>query len=504
LSKQLPVAAPSSPTATRLALVLLTILSLCLAPLICPPSAINGDTSWLIHVVERLMAGGQAYVDVVETNPPMAFLIYWPAVALARMFDLSPEVMVYLFTGTIAVVSFGFTLKIGQQALGLAPLGLTVLGAALVLAFLLIPSRSFTQREHLALMLLAPAMFALAARSTSRAPGLSIAMGAGVLAGLGASIKPHFVLAVAMPALTAAAYRRDWRLLIVPETLVAGLLFISYAAAWFMFYPAFFDLPLFLVQNSYRLYSYRWHEYFNDIPALIFLFSLAASVLLAVLLRRHSSVVTLAAGLAAFALAFVEQGKGFAYHLYPVAALGLVLAAFAIALGTPEREQELPAMRGLLLLTITGMAAAMSALFSYARFPDSNGLRHALLAEKSRPSVIIISFDISVNFPLVRDIGGIWASRLQSIWISNSANHAIKRGMNPAQRARTDEAVAIERRWLAEDISRNKPDLVVFDEQAVFDQMRTGADFREAFDGKYAAGPIAQDGRFLIYRRIGS
>jgi hypothetical protein len=372
-----------------------------------------------------------------------------------------------------------------------------------VVAFLLIPSRSFTQREHLALMLLTPAMFALAARSIARKPGLAMAIVAGLLAGLGASIKPHFVLAVALPAITASLCLRDWRLLLAPEAVVAGLLFSAYAVVWIVFFPAFFDQPLFLVQNTYRLYAYRWYEYFQDLSAIIFLFVVTVSSLLTVLLRRHAAVLTVAAGLAAFAIAYVEQGKGFAYHLYPVAAMAVVLAAFAIGLGAPERTRDLPKVRGLLVLGTTAMAGMMSALYS-ASYPDSSGLRRALLAEKAKPSLIIISFDISVNFPLTRDIGGIWSSRLQSIWISNSAAHAINRGIGAAQRARTDEAIAVERRWLAEDISRNRPDIVVFDQQAVLDQMRTGADFREAFDGNYVAGPTAQDGRFLIYRRVGS
>lgn len=494
-----PLPAPS-PGAARLALALLAVLGLFLAPLFAPPEAINGDTSWLIHVVERLMNGGRAYVDVVETNPPMAFLIYWPGVAAAKIAGVRPELAVIAFAGLVAAASSMLALAIARRTLGMAPLGVAVLGAALVVAFALLPSKSFTQREHLALMLLLPAALLLAARSGGRVPSLAFCLAAGAMAGLGASIKPHFTLVVALPALTAAALRRDWRILFAPEALIAAALFLIYALFWFAAYPEFFGTPLFLIQNSYRLYALRPAEYLQDTSAAVFLFACAMALALALLLRTYAEILTFAAAMLAFAVAFVEQGKGFAYHLYPVAAMGLLLAAFAMALGRPERDGRLPALRGLILLAAAALSSGASGLYS-ALYPDSSGLRQALLNEKPRPKLIIIGFDIAVNFPLARNIGATWASRLQSTWISNSASHAMERGIGPEQRVRTDRAVAIERDWLAEDITRNRPDLVVFDRRAMLDHMRAGESFRAAFDPHYEQAGSAQDGRFLIFRR---
>jgi hypothetical protein len=491
--------APSS-GAARLALIVLAVLGLILAPHFTPASQINGDTSWLIHVVERLMAGGRAYVDVVETNPPMAFLVYWPAVATARALDIAPEIAVMVFTGGLAALSILLTLAIARRSLGMTPLGLAVFGAALVVAFVLLPSRTFTQREHLALMLLMPSVTTLATRSMGGRPGLAIALAGGAMAGLGACIKPHFALVVALPAAVAALLRRDVRLLVAPEALISGAIVIAYAALWYLAYPEFFGTPLFLVQNTYRLYVYRPFEYLQDAPAVVFLFAMVLGFVLALVLRGCGAVLTLGAAMLAFALAFVEQGKGFAYHLYPVVAAGLTLAAFAIALGLPERSGHLPPMRGLVFLVAMALAAVLSGAYS-ARYPDSNGLRQALLLEKPKPSLIIMSYDIAVNFPLNRDIGATWASRLQSTWISNSAYTAIARGLTPEQRARTERAIQIEREWLAEDIRRNQPDVLVFDHALTRDRMREGAQFRESFDGLYAQTRTAQDGRFLIYRR---
>ena len=42
------------------------------------------DTSWLITVCERVLAGERLYVDLIETNPPFSVWLYMPPVALAN------------------------------------------------------------------------------------------------------------------------------------------------------------------------------------------------------------------------------------------------------------------------------------------------------------------------------------------------------------------------------------------------------------------------------------
>jgi len=44
----------------------------------------NADVSWLLTVAERVRDRQRLYVDVIETNLPMAVLIYIPGIAIAR------------------------------------------------------------------------------------------------------------------------------------------------------------------------------------------------------------------------------------------------------------------------------------------------------------------------------------------------------------------------------------------------------------------------------------
>jgi hypothetical protein len=492
--------APSRQVAA-LSLVILAALALYCATLFAPPSQINGDTSWLITVVEKLMGGARAYVDVIETNPPMAFLIYWPAVSAARSVGIDPESMVYLQTAAVAAVSMALSLHFARRLLRMSPGGVAVLATAIAVALLLAPSKSFTQREHLALMLLLPTTLSLAGRAIGAVPSLAIALAAGVLAGLGTTIKPHFVLVVALPAVGAALLRRDWRSLFAPEVVTAALLFLAYLAIWILVFGAFFDVPMFLVANSYRLAAYSVTDYFRDLPAVTFIYCCVIALVLTVSLRSHRAVVVTALAMLGFAVAFVEQSKGFAYHLYPVAAGALILMALAIAIGGPERDGLLPPPRALFFLFLAALGVGLSARES-DRYPDSAGLRQAIVAVKHRPSLLIAGFDISANFPLARQVGGTWAGRLQSTWISNTAAQVLWRDVSPEQKARTLRAMEIEREIYAEDIARNRPELVVFDQEPTFRHLRMNERFRDAFDGKYRSIGTAQGGRFLLYRRI--
>jgi len=53
----------------------------------------NVDVSWWLIVSERMLDGQRLYVDILETNPPMAVSVYLLGVALARAIGVRPEVV---------------------------------------------------------------------------------------------------------------------------------------------------------------------------------------------------------------------------------------------------------------------------------------------------------------------------------------------------------------------------------------------------------------------------
>jgi hypothetical protein len=56
--------------------------------------AANTDVSWLLIAGERWLDGQRLYSDILETNPPMAVLVYIPGILIARALGLSAEIVV--------------------------------------------------------------------------------------------------------------------------------------------------------------------------------------------------------------------------------------------------------------------------------------------------------------------------------------------------------------------------------------------------------------------------
>src|SRR5947207_15162522 len=56
--------------------------------------AANTDVSWLLIAGDRMLDGAHLYSDIIETNPPMAVLIYVPALLIARALGFPAEIVV--------------------------------------------------------------------------------------------------------------------------------------------------------------------------------------------------------------------------------------------------------------------------------------------------------------------------------------------------------------------------------------------------------------------------
>ena len=95
------------------ALLQATLFTVLAAPTVVgsfDPRVFNHDIAWLLHCSGQLLDGGRAYVDFVETNPPLIVWLGIPPVWAARLTGL-PEILVYhlfvlaLVAGTLLAVS---------------------------------------------------------------------------------------------------------------------------------------------------------------------------------------------------------------------------------------------------------------------------------------------------------------------------------------------------------------------------------------------------------------
>jgi hypothetical protein len=126
----------------------------------------NADVSWLLTAAEKLVEGRR---DFIEFNPPGAVFTYVPAVWLARLFHVEPELTCDVLVFLVATLSLGLvSLLQGRSFAERHNMLFTATGVAAIL--LILPARTFGEREHLGVILLLPWIAATAPVSRGRSP----------------------------------------------------------------------------------------------------------------------------------------------------------------------------------------------------------------------------------------------------------------------------------------------------------------------------------------------
>src|SRR3954452_17144660 len=82
--------------------------------------AANSDVSWLLIAGERWLDGQRLYSDILETNPPMAVLVYVPGILLSRAVDLPAERVVDALVMIAVALSLGFSARILRRSTALS------------------------------------------------------------------------------------------------------------------------------------------------------------------------------------------------------------------------------------------------------------------------------------------------------------------------------------------------------------------------------------------------
>jgi len=176
----------------------------------------NGDVSWLVTLCEQVLDGRRLYVDIFEANPPASMLLYLPLVKLAQAIGVRPEPVIA--TAVLAAACGSILICLGVlRRLQPEAIQRWRLAAGLAFVLLVLPAGDFAEREHIAILLMAPFICLCVARGLGEDPPLVLALVAGLALGLAGDIKPHFALVALPPLLWAAWRRRSVRSLFQPE-----------------------------------------------------------------------------------------------------------------------------------------------------------------------------------------------------------------------------------------------------------------------------------------------
>lgn len=455
-------------------LALLAIPIAWMAGYLFPP--INHDVGAVMDVAHRWLSGERLYVDIIDVNFPLVFVVYSVPELLSRFF------------GGGAIVWLNACLIVGVLASFVAcralvhlipstrhPLAEALLPPVILFTLAVLPNDMFGQREHIMLIASMPYLLVAGMRAEGAPVRRWVQIAVGVAAGIGFGLKPFFLfipLFVELYLLALRGFRRTFTDT-VPWSVAAMIgahgLIIAFVT------PAYVETILPLVAELYgEVGGSTWSVVAGRLvlPTLIAWACIGA---LAFFLSRSRLIRVIILYAAAAMLSAILQAKGWKYHMLPSLAALFLLASAALA---QMVDRYLPLERVLHRLPVAGISASFLALLYYQaalfnppfykqiEFSDSitDTLIHVVEQYAPNKRILVLSPGIYPYYPLVNYTGARMAMRFQTMWpLQGVYAECDEQGdiYNPPERMSSEERMVFDS--VSDDFARLRPDLVIVD-----------------------------------------
>lgn len=401
-----------------------------------PP--INFDEALILTISERWLGGERLYIDLIDVNPPLIFILNLVPAALERFTGIGGPVALVLSILAFCAVSIWLSLKMISLVVGPDDRATRLMLAPLVVVALVIfPGDNLGQREHLMVVALMPYLLLAAARIRGAEVPLARRIGIAVFAAIGLALKPHFLAIPALIELYVLA-QRGWRpALRDPVPWVMAALFVAYPIAIWIWLPQYYTSVVPLVMSSYESLgtaSYMTILLGNQLgPALIVLVPLGIAAFVGQFSPLIRVVVLASLGAS---VSGVLQGKGWPYHLVPAQTLAVVLSGLMIAAlvdrmmvaraqtardktGTGGVGISARAVVGITLLSFVSLS-----VYIRSTFYDQWGYKDTIVPQLVKivkpyaagKSILILSPGVYPLFPMLNYAHAKMALRFETIW----------------------------------------------------------------------------------------
>jgi hypothetical protein len=473
-------------------------------------SPVNGDVAWLLYLARQSLAGARPYVDFIEINPPLVIWLNRVVVAASDAVRLDPVAGYRLFM--LAIVAWSMAAS-AWLLLRLTDEGRTRTAALLLaqwVTLIAMPAGYFGEREHVALALFYPYLWAVAAGLKGHPLRPWQAVLVGTTAAVGFCLKPHFLVVWIGMFLYSRYQSRPPMSRPAPLDLTILGSLLAYAAAVPVLAPEYFSLVARLGAPYSRFSSHSWFDILTrDTLPLSVLLALGVYAVFRRTLKERMVSDLLALAAAGFMTAVLLQGKGFGYHyLTAVGAAVLLMVSLLVA---PAASAGLP--RGLTIAFAVVAVAVCLWPFLGATSRRAQGELTALdrwtvttaaYLRSTAPGqpVGVLSARMADAFPLIVYSGSDWPFRFQNLWFvpvfESGSGHSI-------------ETEAWCRRVVAEDLALRKPGVLLVREY----RPDAPADLRSDYvaylsrDTLFAAEfrnyeRVDEVGELAVYRRRGT
>ena len=466
----------TSPSIEQLLLVPLFALPvLWLSGYFFPP--INHDVAAILDVSTRWVGGEKLYVEVLDENLPLTFIVHALPVLTAK---LLPGSVAFWFTAWVVAGIFA-SFWACRRLIHLVPsadhaLTEALLPPVLLFLFTVLPNDNFGQREHIMFVACAPYLVASMARAEGVSPSRSASIAIGLVAGIALAMKPHY-MAIPAAVETYLLFRRGIRATftdLIPWMI--GAMAVIHLALIYLAFPDFgyFVLPL-AVEAYAPIGDQGWREVLTSNvlgPTLLAL--LIFGLLAVVFTKTMAARVLVVFGIGA-AFSAVAQAKGWPYHVLPALSTAILLAALTIS---QTVDRYLPISRSAHRLPVAVICATLMVLlyfqaalytppfYKQRQFEDSIGGRLQHLIEQNAPNrtFMVLSPGIYPIWPMVNYLGGRMTTRFLTMWVLQGVYATCEDFpalYNPPDTMGDAEKFVFDS--VSEDFAREHPDLLIVD-----------------------------------------
>lgn len=424
------------------------------------PRAISHDQAMYVYIGDRILHGARPYLDVIELNFPTIMYVSTIPAALHRA-GLGVDLAFALFVWLCLCVCAGLLAAIVGGARG------TLAGAVFLVTMSVVSERSFGQREHLFVMAWLPYLALKAVRAQeARRPPPALAFAAGLLAGLGLCLKPHFLPFLVLAELPSLRRQARVRTPELAGVVTAGVAFVAHFAILGPAYArAFWTWSVAPGLGGYSAFNVPWQRLVDAVlpAALIYPPLVAALAAWGDLSAwaRHLLRACVTMGVAGVAL-YLLQRKGIDHYLL-VAWLPLGFgAAVALVEALRDRARGGQLTAAVALVVVVGIAwtPARSSVATTARAVTGRTRENAIAAflKTSTPAgqpVLFISTALHGQFPALWLADRVQGARL--LWLYTLPDALIH--------GKTDAASALVG-MMTDDARASRPSVILMSREA--------------------------------------
>ncbi|MCB1783438.1 MAG: hypothetical protein KDI13_05530 [Alphaproteobacteria bacterium] len=324
---------------------------------------VNADIGWLLTCLERFLNGGTYAQDFFETNPPLSFLIYLPALGFYKYFNWPIDICIYLNIVLYIALTAALLFRLAKFA-ALDKNLVTALAISILFTQTWAMGPAFGQKDQLIFLWLLPLCLLQPLITERKTLPLMVSIAAAFAGALAVCLKPYYALVPTVFFLHRLyKTRKIGPVILSPDFLVMLATGISYMLLIALLFPDFLFVSLPRLSELYvsNVWSGSIDPEITTNMRYIILPIIASALTTGFIYNKDNmtdfriAIYTLS-GLSILCIPpYILQNKGFQYQSLPYLGFGtmaFMLACYAIVFKFLKHSITISAFITLSIVTI--------------------------------------------------------------------------------------------------------------------------------------------------------